>query len=169
MGTVGDEIELADAVESVRDGLLAAAARQTGSDLRFEVGEIEMEFTVEVRRDARARGGVRAWVVDTGAEAGTSKGRTHRVSFTLRPKNARTGADWQIGSEAEADVSGFTRRLVGPATAPGSAGRSGDAAVVRPEPAAGTQPAAGTEPAAGTAPAAGTEPAGPGGPAPDLA
>lgn len=141
MDPVGDEIELADAVESVRDGLLAAAARQTGSELRFEVGEIQMEFTVEVRRDARARGGVRAWVVDAGAEAGASQARTHRVSFTLRPRNAHTGGDWRIASEGEADISGFPRRPGGPAgpdDVAASAGPDGSGGPgVRVEPAGG--------------------------------
>lgn len=94
-------VELADAVEAVRDGLIAAAGRADGRPLRFELGDIEMEFNVEVRRDARAKGGVKAWVVDVGAETGASRGRTHRVSFTLKPTHADGSGDWRIAADGE--------------------------------------------------------------------
>ena len=75
-------IELADAVEAVREGLIAGTARGAGKVVRFEVGEIHMEFAVELRRTRTARGGVKAWVVDTGGDAARTTGRTH------------TGGDW---------------------------------------------------------------------------
>lgn len=103
-------VELSEAVEAVRDGLACATARGAGQDLRFELGEIQMEFTVELRRDIRGRGGVKAWVVDAGAETGRASGRTQKVAFTLKPVNARTGGDWQIANDNEGDVSHFGNR-----------------------------------------------------------
>jgi hypothetical protein len=47
------EIELADAVASVQDELMAAATRGASSDVEFVVGPIELEFAVEMRRDAK--------------------------------------------------------------------------------------------------------------------
>ncbi len=93
-------VELAQAVQAVRDGLVEAAGQAAGQPLLFELGDIQMDFTVEVRRDARAKGGVRAWVVDAGAEAGVSRGHTHRVSFTLRPRRA-DGGDLLIDADDE--------------------------------------------------------------------
>jgi hypothetical protein len=101
-------IELSDAVEAVRDGLVTAADRACGHELRFELGEIQMEFTVELRRDVRGKGGVKAWVVDTSAEAGRAVGRTQKVAFTLKPVNKQTGGGWSIANEDEGDVSHFT-------------------------------------------------------------
>jgi hypothetical protein len=103
-------IELSDAVEAVRDGLVTAANRATAQDLRFELGEIQMEFTVELRRDTRGKGGVKAWVVDAGAEAGRSSGRTQKVAFALKPVNAQTGDSWRISNDDrtdDLDLSGF--------------------------------------------------------------
>ncbi|MFE2722452.1 trypco2 family protein [Kitasatospora sp. NPDC059327] len=80
------DIELADAVAAVRDELLKASARAAGQDVVFEVGPVEMEFEVELRADAKAGGKFRVWAVSAEAEAGVSRGRTHRVSFTLTPK-----------------------------------------------------------------------------------
>lgn len=100
-------MELSDAVEAVRAGLMAGAARGTGSGVRFEVGEIQMEFTVELERVRTGKGGVKAWVVEAGAEATRSTGRTHTVSFTLRPKDAATGGVLEIGAPREGDTSGL--------------------------------------------------------------
>jgi hypothetical protein len=95
-------VDLADAVRAIRDGLTTAAEAGEGAPLRFELGEIQMEFTVEVRRDARAKGGVRAWVVDAGAEAGAARGSTHRVAFTLKPtRGDGTTGGWRIAADDE--------------------------------------------------------------------
>lgn len=86
------DIPLVDAVAAVRDELLEAAAR-AGDDPRvvFAVGPVEMEFEVELRADAKAKAGFKLWAVGAETEAGLSRGRTHRVSFTLTPKRADGG------------------------------------------------------------------------------
>ncbi|MEU2628538.1 trypco2 family protein [Kitasatospora sp. NPDC007106] len=80
------EIGLADAVDAVRKELLEAAARGADQPLSFEVGPIEMEFEIELRAEAKAGGKFKAWVVSAETEAGVSRGRTHRVAFTLTPR-----------------------------------------------------------------------------------
>ncbi|MFD3482927.1 trypco2 family protein [Streptomyces sp. NPDC058665] len=101
-------IDLTQAVQVVRDQLMAAASHSTGQDLRFDVGEIQMEFAVELRRDTRVKGGVKAWVVSADADTGRGTAHTHKVAFTLKPKDARTGGDWEIGNAGpDADLSAF--------------------------------------------------------------
>lgn len=85
------EIELADAVAAVREELLEAARRGTGQDLAFSVGPIEMEFVVELRAEAKAKMGFKAWVLTGDVEAKASRGRTHRVNVTLTPKQLGGG------------------------------------------------------------------------------
>ncbi|MFJ6120369.1 trypco2 family protein [Streptomyces sp. NPDC092129] len=102
-------IELAAAVQAVRDELLTAASQGAGANLVFELGDIDMEFTVELRREAKGGLKVRAWVVDAGAESASANTRTHKVAFTLKPKDARTGGSWQVGNDAPGDVSHFGR------------------------------------------------------------
>ncbi|MEV6975001.1 trypco2 family protein [Kitasatospora sp. NPDC093806] len=82
------DIGLAEAVAAVRAELLKAAQDADEQELRFEVGPIEMEFEVELRADARAKAGFRVWAVSAETEAGVSRGRTHRISFTLTPQLA---------------------------------------------------------------------------------
>ncbi|MEU5164477.1 trypco2 family protein [Streptomyces sp. NPDC020875] len=97
-------IDLADAVDAVRAQLVTAAARANGSPVRFEVDGIELEFTVELRRDTTGGGRVRAWVVDAGAERTTGTGRTHRVAVTLTPRGAGTNDSWLVGND-DLDIS----------------------------------------------------------------
>lgn len=97
-------MQLADAVEAVRAGLMEGAVRGAGADVRFEVGEIHMEFAVQLQRTRTGRGGVKAWIVEAGAEAARTSGSTHTVSLTLHPKSA-TGGFLVIGAPPEGDPS----------------------------------------------------------------
>jgi hypothetical protein len=108
------EIELAQAVEALRDELLEAAVTGADSQIAFAVGPIELEFTVELKADAKAKAGFKAWVVTGDAEAGVSRARTHKVKITLTPKD-RGGGDLLI-----ADDSG---RASGPGDVAGHLGR----------------------------------------------
>ncbi|MFH8369060.1 trypco2 family protein [Streptomyces sp. NPDC018031] len=107
MSDPSDSIELADAVQAVRDGLLTAAQRAADQDVVFEVGDIAMEFTVELRQETKGGGRVRALVVDAGADRTRAETRTHKVGFTLRAKDARTGGPWQVGNRRPAGTGLF--------------------------------------------------------------
>lgn len=102
-----DGIDLADAIASVRDQLIEAATRATGQPVSFEVGSIDMEFTVELRKETKGGGRVRAWVAEAGADAARSTGRTHRIAFTLTPRDSTTSAPWQVGNDDRGSTAGF--------------------------------------------------------------
>ncbi|GCB45916.1 trypco2 family protein [Streptomyces sp. NL15-2K] len=99
-----EELELATAVRLVRDNLLRAAAAAEQEDLRFEVGPIAMEFTVELRRDLTVKTGFKAWVLSADAEGRAGRTRTHKVSLTLTPKRS-DGTSVEISRDAT-DVGG---------------------------------------------------------------
>ncbi|GAA1151773.1 hypothetical protein F4556_004013 [Kitasatospora gansuensis] len=79
-------IELADAIEVVREQLAEAVARGEGEAIRFGVDSVVVEFGVELKRDAKVKGGVKAWVFSADTEAGIARQRTHRITVTLTPK-----------------------------------------------------------------------------------
>jgi hypothetical protein len=108
MTDLPSRIDLTQAVQAIRDQLTAAAALGSGQALRFDVGDIHMEFTVELRHDEHVRGGVKAWVLSGEADAGRAAAHTHKVSFTLTPKDTRTGGGWQIGNDRQGDTSDFS-------------------------------------------------------------
>ncbi|GAA2724413.1 MULTISPECIES: trypco2 family protein [Streptomyces] len=107
MGNAFEDIELEEAVRAIRAGLTGAAAAGAAEDLAFDVGDIALEFTVELRRDAKAGGKVKAWVVESGADASRSSARTHKIAFTLTPKDRRTGEGWKVGNDRPPGLSGF--------------------------------------------------------------
>jgi len=83
----------------MRNELLVAAARGVGREIAFAVGPIEMEFAVELRADATATAGFKAWVLASAeAEVGVGRARTHRVTVTLTPKRP-DGGDLLISGE----------------------------------------------------------------------
>ena len=59
-----------------------------------------MEFAVELRADAKAKFGFKAWVLSGDVEGGVEHGRTHRVAFTLTPKRPG-GGDLLISGRPE--------------------------------------------------------------------
>ncbi|MFD3843687.1 trypco2 family protein [Streptomyces sp. NPDC058642] len=85
------EIELADAVAVLRDELLDAVARGSSQEIAFKIGPIELEFAVELRTDAKAKAGFKAWVVSGDVEAAVARGRTHRVKVALTPQRPDGG------------------------------------------------------------------------------
>lgn len=102
-----DRIELADAVQAVRDELITAAGRSSGQDVVFEVGDIELEFSVELRKEAKGGVKVKAWVVEAGVDGGGGTTRTHRVAVTLRALDSRTGQPWKVRNESRGSVARF--------------------------------------------------------------
>ncbi|MGF6886359.1 hypothetical protein ABIA39_000326 [Nocardia sp. GAS34] len=106
------DIELGDAVTALRDELLAATARGADEDMRFVVGPIELSFEVELRADAKAKTGFKAWVVTGDVEAGGSRTRKQRVSITLTPKK-RGGGDVLVGNDIQVHRPGDTSAHIG--------------------------------------------------------
>ena len=95
---VGMEIALGDAVAALRDELLAAADRGSDAGVRFVVGPVELSFEVQLRADAKARFGFKAWVVSGDAEASGGRTSGHRVTMTLTPQ-LPDGGDVLVGRQ----------------------------------------------------------------------
>ncbi|MGF1425105.1 trypco2 family protein [Kitasatospora sp. LaBMicrA B282] len=91
-------IELADAIEAIRRQLSEAAERGAGQAVQFEVGPVALEFTVELKRDARAKGGVKAWVLSGDLEGGVAQSRVHKLSVTLTPRPAGGDGSLLVGN-----------------------------------------------------------------------
>ncbi|MFD8387193.1 trypco2 family protein [Streptomyces sp. NPDC059679] len=95
---MAEEIGIAEAIEHLRAELAAAAAAD-GEGPRFEVGPVELEFSVEMRREGRGRTGITAWVVSAGAEATTAKASVHRMKLVLTPHEDPSGRPYHVGTD----------------------------------------------------------------------
>ena len=91
-------IGLKEAISALRSELIESVIASQGERLRFEVGEITMEFQIEVERSVEVKGGIQFWVVELGA-GGTDKDRdVHKVVIPLKPVRA-DGKPILTGSE----------------------------------------------------------------------
>ncbi|MFF7699270.1 trypco2 family protein [Streptomyces lydicus] len=95
---MAEEIGIAEAVAHLRAELMAAAAGG-GAGPRFEVGPVELEFSVEMRREGKGKAGVKVWVVSADVEASVSKASVHRVKLVLTPKDTATHGSYHVNTE----------------------------------------------------------------------
>ncbi|MFI5671199.1 trypco2 family protein [Streptomyces sp. NPDC051704] len=91
-------VGLAEAVQQLRAELETAMAEGAGKQLRFELGPIEMEFQVDLRRTGAVDAGLRWGVVSAGGKGEVSRGSGHRVTLVLNPKNSATGANAEVSA-----------------------------------------------------------------------
>ncbi|MGP3926580.1 trypco2 family protein [Streptomyces sp. 8N616] len=109
MGEPDIGIELVHAITGLRQELLRAADEASGERVRFQVDEISLEFAVELRRDAGARAGFRAWIVSGDTETRSGNSHTQRVSVKLTPVDRIQGRSIEIGNEESANLDKFDR------------------------------------------------------------
>ncbi|MFC8506723.1 trypco2 family protein [Streptomyces sp. NPDC057411] len=91
-------IGLAEAVKQLRAELETAMAESADSRLRFELGPIELEFQVDLRRTGGVDGALRWGVVSLGGKREQSSGSGHRVTLVLNPKDGTTGANAEVSA-----------------------------------------------------------------------
>jgi hypothetical protein len=93
--------ELGEAVSAIRAQLQQALEEGRGEPLRFRSGPVELEFSIEVRKEGEARARILVLPWSAEARAGASAGRVHRIRLTLQPVDG-TGGDLLIaGTGAE--------------------------------------------------------------------
>jgi hypothetical protein len=86
-------IGLQEAIAALRAELIESVVASQGEQLRFEVGEITMEFQIEVERSAEAKWGIKLWVVEWGAGGAMKDKDVHKVIIPLKPVDIRRGSD----------------------------------------------------------------------------
>ncbi|WP_405824091.1 hypothetical protein OG705_28840 [Streptomyces sp. NBC_00838] len=79
-----NDITIGEAIDHLRAELTAARDRAVNSGVRFELGDIALEFSVELRREQSGKGSIKAWVVSGEAGALKSETAAHKLAFTLR-------------------------------------------------------------------------------------
>ena len=103
-------VGLAEAIDAVREELCKAQNGGRGSDVRFAVGDVELEFVV----DATSKGGGEASikvlsVFSVGGKGEEARGETNRVKVTLRPVGVN-GKPFEVSSSGKARPDGGVSR-----------------------------------------------------------
>jgi hypothetical protein len=91
-------VGLSDAIAALRAELVTAIAAGQSEALHFELGPVELEFTVDVRKDGGADAGIRWGVVSFGVNGSAGSAAGHRVKLVLQPKEAGSGHNIEVGS-----------------------------------------------------------------------
>jgi len=89
-----DEIGLAEAISRVRAELVAAQRDGADEQLRFRLGEVQLEFAVELAREGGVETGVKLWVVNVGAKGSVRSTNTHRVTVSMTPQTLNASGEW---------------------------------------------------------------------------
>ncbi len=104
-------IGLAEALKQLRVELAEAQDESAGKRLRFEVTEAELEFQVEISKEAPPGAKVSFDVVaiggvELGAEGKIAKGTTHRITLKLAVTDRETGRNAMVANQTERDWDG---------------------------------------------------------------
>jgi hypothetical protein len=87
---VGEAIELAEAIASLRQELDQARRVAENERIQFALGSVDMEFTVSVGREGGGGGKVRFWVVEAGVEGKVSSSASQVIKLHLEPVDTVT-------------------------------------------------------------------------------
>jgi Trypsin-co-occurring domain 2 len=79
------DVPLASAIEALRRELVSALEKGKDQEVRFAVGPVELEFQVQIEREAEGEAGVKFWVVTLGGKGSQSSAATHTVRVNLTP------------------------------------------------------------------------------------
>ena len=77
------EIGLAEAMESLRAEVEAAASAGATSGTHFPIVGIQVELQVAVKREAKLSGKAKFWVVEADGSGSLAKDEIHKVVVTL--------------------------------------------------------------------------------------
>lgn len=95
-----EELGLAEAIEAVRAELRCAQGQGRGSDVRFTVGPVELEFAVDVKKTGSGSVSVKVLgVLDLGGKGEIATTNVHRVKVKLSPVG-KDGKPFEVAAES---------------------------------------------------------------------
>lgn len=79
------KIGLKETLEALRIELSEAILVSEGKEIRFEVGEIELEFQVVVEQSEKTQGGIKFWVIEMGGDVTNKNAMVHKIKIPFKP------------------------------------------------------------------------------------
>jgi Trypsin-co-occurring domain 2 len=78
-------IQLKDAIKALLKEIGQSIAASQGEQIRFQIGQIELEFQVEIERSGTVEGEIDFVVAKIGGGGEISRSDTHSVKLSLQP------------------------------------------------------------------------------------
>ncbi|MFI7011476.1 trypco2 family protein [Streptomyces sp. NPDC050145] len=92
-----EPIGLAQAIAALRKELAQAQREGAGSDWKFTVGQVSVEFSVQFHRAGDAGAALKLGVVEARLGGGVSHDAVHRVQVDLKPAPGPNGEERTVG------------------------------------------------------------------------
>jgi hypothetical protein len=89
-------VGLAEAIGELRRELESALTSAAEPRIRFELGPVELEFTVDFKNTGGVDGGIRWGVVSFGAKGEHAAQHGNRLKLVLQPKDTTTGRKAEV-------------------------------------------------------------------------
>lgn len=80
-----ENIELSEMIGQLREELLTARAKSEGSDLKFQIEDIEIELQIVTTKGGKFGSGVKFWIFNADAEGNVSQAQTQKLKLKLKP------------------------------------------------------------------------------------
>jgi hypothetical protein len=97
----GQDLGLAEAIQGVRSELRRAQDLGRGCDVRFAVGDVEVEFAVDASRKTGGEAAIKVLsVLSLGGKGELGRTETHRVKIALKPIGV-SGQPFEVTSPGE--------------------------------------------------------------------
>jgi hypothetical protein len=97
------KVDLAELIGQLRSELAEAMRIGADADLRFEIGTVELELSLQVQKDVKPGGKVRFWVIEAGADASVASTTAHRIKLSLEPRHVAAPDRRPLVSGTEVD------------------------------------------------------------------
>jgi hypothetical protein len=81
------KVDLAEMIGQLRTELAEAMRAGKDEELRFEIGTVELELSVQVQKDVKPGAKVKFWVVEAGVDTALSSLSSHRIKLSLDPRH----------------------------------------------------------------------------------
>ncbi|MFF4396241.1 trypco2 family protein [Streptomyces sp. NPDC001480] len=87
MGNLG----LAETIAALREELTEAVAAGSDADFQFGLGQVQLEFSVGITREASGTGRAKFWVLELGGDGAYRREEVQRITVVLEAPTDRTG------------------------------------------------------------------------------
>ena len=78
-------LSLKETLEALRVELSESILVSEGKEIRFEMGEIELEMQIVIEKSKDVKGVVKFWVVEMGGGMATKDSITHKIKIPFKP------------------------------------------------------------------------------------
>jgi len=92
MSKDSNRIGLKETIAALRKELIASIDASKGEELQFQVGQVMVEFNVEVESNVELGGGIKFWVVELSGKEGVKDKVIHKVTIPLTPVRSDGGS-----------------------------------------------------------------------------